>query len=608
MAVQPADLPEMLSDRQHDLGAMHGVYEEAKAWWRRSKERIALLDRVQNGDWPVMWPDGSSKTMKPKIGDSITADLEEIGKLVGGPEPTVLVEADDESEESSVKAAALRHAAIEAYRDRSNLGRLRPRLAMDLAGSGLATVVTLPDYQTKDPAHRLPLYFRQNPRYVFPNPGWDGIGECPDAMVGFRTKATAIEQKFPGALMKLGIDVKDAAKTEVELIDFYGPDVTLKVVVLTEASGFLRRQKARVVPLVDQPNPTGRSFAHLAMRASFDGQPRGQFDGAIAPLLLANQMVTMHMESLADMIFSEKIVRGVFENPGDIGPGATLFTRDPNATIERVAPAGSNPQMYADIQLLQNEARVGSSVSAARRGDISQNIASAQFVTAIQGRDATNVEDYQKTMADLETRANVRALAIDEKMLGTENGKPISKPVSGMSEGKRFATTYRPVDFAGRYDHKVVYGPGSQVDKLQQESRVIMRFREGLISLREALAQIAEGGDPVAVERDIFRDEVVRGVLEGLKGPVGPDSAPLEARVKALEMVEEGKTPLEIAKAIREVLEAQAQEAAPLLPTDALAEQEGLTPVPGRAVGGLPPGRSAARPSLSVLREALRGP
>ena len=273
-----------------------------------------------------------------------------------------------------------------------------------------------------------------------------------------------------------------------------------------------------------------------------------------------------------------------WDNPEDIGPGATLYTTDYQATIDRAATANSSLQMYQDLQLLLNQSREAAGVPAARHGDISQNIASAQFVNAIQGKYITLVSTYQELIADLEERANSVALAVDKAYMDWPD-----KVLAGVAGGRSFSGTYTPtLDISG-VDNRVVYGAGSGLDSYNRRIANIQDMQYGLISKRAARAQLDTVEDVVAMEAEIFREQLVDGFVAGIADP----QTDLQTRAKALALASEGKNAEEIAAIIQAEQEAQAQE-------QAMQQQAMEAVMGGQEQAGL--AQEGAMPQLPPMR------
>jgi hypothetical protein len=549
MPLSPDDVVEIRDERIAAAPSAEELYVTSTSYvnhHRLWKDRIRALDNVVNDIAPLLASNSVPADKRWQtfyIANSIKGDLHDVGMLVGDPKPTVVRDPADEGDKAQEDATLVQQ-VLAHYRRRSRLDRQRRLLAMDLAGAAAACWVIWPDLQEPDPTRAFPLYIRKDPRYVFPDPAWTGGDDLANMVITFRQKARTVETAYPGTLAKLftADELMEASNAEFDIVEFYDPSISMKVAVF--AGRLKGKDQHRATEIASLPNLVGRPLVVMGSRLAFDGQFRGQFDAAIAPLSAANAMFNMHLDQLADMIYSEKEVHGQWENAQDVGPGATLFTNDPGAKIIRTPPAGSHPQMFADIQLLREQAREAAAVPQARQGEISQNIASAAFVTAVQGKLATQVGDYQLALADMEERANSLALAVDEKYLDANE-----KPISGTAAGRHFSTKYTPsVAIKGNYDNRVVYGEGQGLDRMNRKIAILQDKNSGLISERRARIEGTEVEDVLAEERQIYREAFEKSVVAGM---VLPDT-PIHMRLQALDMLEEGKSMKEIAKMLLE--------------------------------------------------------
>jgi hypothetical protein len=322
------------------------------------------------------------------------------------------------------------------------------------------------------------------------------------------------------------------------------------------------------------------------VRPTFDGQFRGQFDKALGPLGTANRMMEMHLAQMADMIYSEKIVRGNFDNPQDVGPGATLTTMDYQASIERAKTANSSPQLYSDIQLLLDQARNSAGVPQARHGDVDQNIASAQFVTAIQGKYITAVKNYQELIGDMEMRANAIALAVDEMYLDYPD-----KLLSSSMGGRSFKGTYTPSQaIAGRYENRVVFGAGAGLDRYNAKIAALQDVQNRLVSRRTVRSQLEYVQDTLLEESEIAREAMEDSFIVMLADPNFDPGL----RLMALALASEGESMLTIAKQVFEAQQAaMAQQAA-------AAEAIAGAGLPGE-MAGAPPEQIPQLPALASV-------
>ncbi len=570
------------------------VYSQAADYIGRSREhkaRIARLDALARNQVDTVWPDGTVTQDVMKLAEYVTSDIDDLASLVAGPEPTIVVpQASDRPKD--MEATTRLQQVLYTYRRVNRVKRLRRQTAIDLIGTGLACWVVWPNYGA-DPSTSYPQYMRRDPRTVFPDPSLSDPSQLSSLVVSYTTKTRLLVATYPELKSELFTSREDpnTSTENVQVIEFYDRDWCVKIAHRPAKD---RRFNPRSVTIAAIRNTLGTPMALVAARETQDGQFRGQFDTALEPLATANKMMELHLAQMSDSIYAEKLVRGLWDNPEDIGPGATLYTTDYQANIDRAATANSSPQMYQDLQLLLNQSREAAGVPAARHGDISQNIASAQFVNAIQGKYITLVSTYQELIADLEERANSVALKVDRGYMEWPD-----KVLAGVAGGRSFAGSYTPsLDIIG-VDNRVVYGAGSGLDSYNRRIANIQDMQYGLISRRTARAQLDTVEDVVAMEAEIFKEQLVDGFVAGIAAP----ETDLATRAKALALAADGKNAEEIAAIINQEQQAQAaqmqmQQAAAEAMMGGGQMQGQMQAQPGLAqAGGLP-----ALPNINVRR------
>lgn len=593
MAMLRDDLERIVDARAQEGPVTDDIYAKASdyvGFQLSHKRRIAKLDALVNGDWGTLWPDGTVSQDLPKIADYITTDMEDLASLVAAVEPTTSVPPESDKPQD-IRASTMLQNIIATYRMVNQYRLTRARLALDLVGTGLACLIIQPRWNQQAPQLSYPQYVRKDPRHVYPDPDLSHPMAVTSGVVAYRTKARVLAANFPFVRTALftSRDNERWDTSDIEVLEYYDNEWCIKVCA-RRVSG---ERKPRLVELARYRNLLGSPMFLITARPTFDGQFRGQFDKAIAPLGTANKMMELHLAQLADEIYSEKIVRGVFDNPEDMGPGATLYTTDYQASIERAKPAGSHPQMYEDIRLLLAQSRESAGIPEARHGVVSQSIISGTGIDSLQGKYVTAVETYQGLLANLEMRANATALRVDEAYLDFPD-----KPLSGLAGGRSGEATYTPSeDIAGRYENRVVYGAGSGYDAYNRRLAVIQDIQYGLASRRSGREQLAYVEDVISEEAEINRERLEDGFITGLADP----NTPLDQRMRALALSAEGKSVVEIAA----IMDEEARQAAEKQ-TMMAAEQEELEAFAGGGAVGSEEtealNEAAALPSLQALR------
>jgi len=577
-------LPDIAAARANDTPLtatdVYSIAADFVGEHRAHKARVAKYDAIVDGRWNTVWPDGTTSEDMPKVAEYVSGDTEDLAGLVAGPEPTIVVPQKDDKP-PSVENALRRQQTLYTYRRLNKLKRLRKKTAIDLVSTGLACWVVWPDFNSY-----FPRVYRKDPRIVYPDPALDDPAELSSLVVRYVTKTRMLVAQYPTLIPELFTsneirygDLRESNE-QLEIIEFYDKGWCIKVIHRGARDA---RFKNRTITFAQLPNLTGKPMAMIAYRETADGRFRGQFDKAIPPLGTANKLMELHLAQQADMIFAEKIVRGSFDNPEDVGPGAILYTMDYQANIERAEVANSSQQMYQDVSLLLDQSREAAGIPQGRHGAVDQNIISAQGINALMGKYATAVTGYQESIGDLEQRAYSLMLEIDEKYLDAED-----KQLAGIAGGRSFTGTYTPSkDIVGQYENRVTYPAGSSMDSYNRSVQAVTQTQYGIISRRKAMELSDNVEDVDAMEAEIFQQQLVDGFAAGIAAP----ETDLLTRAEALILTQENKTPAEIALAIRDKLLAQQEAQAAV----ASAEESLVGPAPAPAAEG---GAAPALPPL----------
>lgn len=603
MSLSAKEVTELRDERVFEPPPASNIYSRSTSYvgkHTRHKARIRLLDAIIDNRPEMVWPDLLPDTQMqarariPVIGNPIRRDIEDMGKLAGGTEPTTIVDALRPTDKAQA-AATLLVQVLASYRRRNRTKRLRKKTATDLAKAGLSCWVIWPDYD-----EGFPRYVRRDPRDIYPDPGWRDGEDLRDLICSYTVKARELEELHPGVMSELFTlaERRDAGKRDVDVVEFYDKNVSMKV------AGIKRTPGSSATTLMALENRIGKPLAIIGTRLSADEEFRGQFDDALAPLGVANQMLVMMLDDMINQIYAQPWFKGRWDNLDEFGTGAALHTDDPVAEAGRIEPSHSNPQLFAHSQQLLQNARMTTGIPETRQGQAEQSIISARGIEALQGGLLTQVDDYLDTMADVEERANSLALAVDEMYLGYPayvkvgdkwegRGEPIRRNVSGMNAGANFSVSYTAKDIAERYDNRVVYGEGSGFDSYNRTAHVGQIVNFGFRSKRWGRMQIQGDVDVQDDEAQMFREQLEAGLTAQLQQP---GAIPPQALVQAMKLLD--------TKGIAEAMEFLYGTATP---AEAPAEEPMMDPMVQQDAmrkGGIPGKAKTLRalPSLGDLR------
>lgn len=520
-------------------------------------ERYATIDAIARGDWSVVFPDESTRAGKPTVMNQVQVELDDIARLVSETQPSLRIPPRGDSKTAET-AAAVKEAIATGYWSYNRAERLVPLTAMDLAGCGMSVWLCYTrggfDY---------PAVMRLDPRTCYPT---ILNGELTDLVTILKLKGRQLK-----ALRDIEIGKPN---DDVEIIGFWDNEISAELAYspTNKAGEWIEppvQHNLEMIPV---------AWAQLD---TFDGSIRGMFDQIGGIINIKNRIANLILDNADQMVYAPTVDWEI-ENIGEFGPGAHLHKNVAEATLERLEPASVSPQLFGLLQWLEGEARAGGGYPATRQGEVPQSIASASFVTSTMGQLTSTVRNIQRLISMQREQANRIMFAIDERKL--DNDKPLCRTVGGKK-------SYTPSkEIKGDYENQVVYGAGAGLDKANQYVLALQLKGAGLVSDETIMGELSEVTDPIGERDRIVREQMESALLQKFAA-----EAPLDMTMKAVALMGEGKSLLEVATALipqAEQQAAQAQAAAsgqapqgPLSPQDVQAQATSLEKggVPGQA-------------------------
>lgn len=536
--INESQLVELRSGRTHRLQEWH--------------ERVNKVDALYRGDWTVVFPGEASETDLPHVMNLVQVTLEDIDRLVSEARPSVKCYPASDNEEAQ-KNAYLREGVAFTYGEVNNWDVVRPRLAMDLAGTGAAFVAI-----TKDPKSLYPSWHRIDPRFAFPD---THNGVLQDLLVAQSMKLRQAARLFP----QLGLEQYDDPNKvdSCEIVEYYDDHEAVQGVLLMHAG---QPVKGGVFITKRWEHGLGVVPVAFAQLDSFDGDFRGMFDQITGSLATKNRIVKLVLDYTDQQVYAPIVSKGLMNPDEALGPMAH-FRLDPNvpdAQLGRLVPAGSSPQLFALLEYLEREQRGGVSYPAARQGEVSQSIASASFVASTQGSLTSVVRNLQRLLSFVQEQANVVSFKLDERYLNET--KPLAMPVGPKK-------TYKPSStIDGQYLNTVIYGAGGGLDRMNADVRVLQHLSAGLISRETAREQIEylpqDGEENDRIEREMAGSALAQKFLT---------EAPWDLVAQVYARMDDGRS---LAEAIKDVMAQQQQQQEQQQPTSPTLEAEAQTPGP----------------------------
>jgi len=545
---------------------------------------------VRQGDiskvYPAMFSEEYPKPLVANFVDVAARDLAE----VMAPLPSFNCAATNMVSDSARKAADTRTRIANYYVATSDLGIQMYSGADWFNTYGMLPAIVEMDYESNSPKIRM-----LNPFGVYPE--IDRFGRTISLTQIIASDAETLAAQFPEyASQIISRNQMTPGSPYLSVIRYHDKDQDL--IFLPERNNLV---------LANTPNPIGKCLARVAVRASLDGEARGQFDDVLAVQLARARFAVLQIQA------AEKSIQAPIAIPQDVqelalGPDAIMRSANPQA-IRRV-PLELPNGVFTESGVLERELRLGARYPEVRSGNLDASIITGRGVQALQAGFDTQVRAAQAQFARLFTDLVSLCFEVDEKIFGS-----ITKEIKGTDDGTPYSMKYVPSrDIKGEYGVDVRYGIMSGMDpnraiiallqmrsdKLvsrdyvrreipmelnvtQEEQRVdIEEMRD---SLRVALAQYAQAIPALAAQGQ-DPAQIIARISEVIKG-----------RQKGLQI----ETVIERAFAPEEQPEMMAQQMSPAGAAPAPASQ----PTPETPGGVAPAG--ATRPDIATLLASIGG-
>jgi hypothetical protein len=550
-----------------DEADLTGVREYRVSNYAGWKARIDKVDKLYRGEWDTIMPGESQERLEPMVANLIQIGLDDLSDLVSETLPSIRVYPRDDGEDAQ-KEAYLYESVGETYWEFNNGEDMVPELAYDVAGTGGVFV-----YADSSGDSMYPKYCRIDPRFCYPS---IVNGKLEDLFVVHTSKLRDAAAKFPA----LGKQIQQhyagsKGEPDVEIWEYYSEKVCCQAFALYKGNKMVKDS----VHIFKTWEPDiGRIPVAFARSKSFDGELRGIFDQVDTSIKTKNRIIQLIIDYSDELTYAPLVSKGLLNLESEkVGPDSHLRL-DPNvpdAHAQRMAPAGSSPQLYALIDFLEREQRSGIAYPAARQGEVSQSIASASFVNSTMGQLTSTVRAIQRCIGTLREDLFDLSLRLDKHYM-CENDEGMKKPLF-RAVGK--VKTYKPYSLKTPVNAKIVYGAGAGLDRMNADTRILQHLGANLISrqtARENIDYIAQDGEE--------EDRIQAEQAENIATQKFLQEAPWQEVGKVVGLMKEQGIGLidAIAQAAQEAPPPEAAPAPP--PTPGAMEPPG--PAPGEAAPG----------------------
>lgn len=558
------DVKELASRPLGEYLVVNRNYRVQETFADRDK-RYDDVDRLLRGEFGYVLPGDNAVVEPPMVMNLGLAFMQDIARLTTEQSPVYKapVYGDDKKDLTN---AHLREVIAETYWEENRGDLTIPQQAIDLAVCGAAYTVCW-----IDPTKEYPRFARVDPRHAYPN--IQG-GELLDLLVIHVFPAELAEAKFPGQGIMGTVKAKNL-KHEVEVWEFYRPGHASRWIAYLDKGGGVTSPNDLTflddVRYDDECMP-----AHMTQISTHDGAIRGMLDQLGHSLEAKNKIASLMTKYTEHKVFAPWEERGVL-NPTDTPGPNTVYHHDPNAPNEtfmrRVEPAGSDPALFALMNLMDLDQRGGIGYPASRQGEVGQSIASAAFVESTQGQLSSIVKDIQAHLADLRGEVTRTLFKFDVLYMDYR------KPLIGSVDGKN---TYSPSrDVKDRTRVRVQYGAGAGLSRTNADTRILNMLGARLIPRSVARDNIEFLKDRSDIQ-DRIEQENAEDALQQLFWPDPSVPIDIKFRVKK-KMTDDGLNLADAWEAVQSELAAEQQAQAPVAAEAAPAPEVPGAPAPTAA-------------------------
>ncbi|HKZ20346.1 MAG TPA: hypothetical protein VJQ57_09565 [Acidimicrobiia bacterium] len=454
----------------------------------------------------------------------------------------------------------------------------------------------------------MPVIEHRDARTVYPEPDWRPGSNLKRAMIARKVRLSQLDSdvqaRVEEAAGSKSQTLHQKLNEEVTLVEYHDCHESLVAILYYTGPSSSTQQSGNYIPVLLEriPNELGVCQVVVEQRITPDGEPRGQFDQVIRPLLAYQRLQGMALDYADQAVYSDLYVID------PIGPipegGGGVIQLGPNGKIGRVPPAVSSLSLFQELAQLMDAIHLGGRWPKSRPGEIAQSQASAKFLESSVGMMNTAIKTLHLIFKRFGEKLLRICLTMDHKL-----SKPGARTMAGVLRNQQFLEEYNPtVDIDPRVKVDLVYGLGLGREPAQSAVLHIQYHQLGAISLRTVMESIEGLTD---IERELrqldvekFETMALSKLMQGVESGALPD----EALVAIAKARQNGKSLIDV---FEEFVVKPQQEAAATQVQSGLGQ--GLLP-PGPApgapgAGGMPvPPPPAAPDLIAQLSSPAGGP
>lgn len=580
-----------------DIEQLPALYNTFRARWADRDDRMLTMQAMVTGESLVTTtPDDEDQpNNSPNLIQVGIEDTAESAALM----PTLRAMAPPNS--SGRETAAMMERIAASYLERAGGHLFLVRDFMDLVGYGFFCLSESLDFETK-----LTRLDRRDVMGCYPEPGWrpgDSIRRCLFARLIFRSQLPLEYQQKLAMFERELMNETYSQQQEIVLVEWYDEEQIVVAALYSRNFSSLTGQGSEWLPVELERFDHNYKLCpvQIGQRVTLDGEPRGQFDQVVEPLLAHARLFRMAIDFADQAVYSDLWVKD------PIGPlpwgGGGVIQLGPNGAIGRVPPAVSSLSLFQELDRLTDAIHLGGRWPKSRPGEIDQSIASAKFLESSVGMMNTAIRTYHEIMVDTLGMALNAALKIDK----THGRKGAT--VQGVLRNQRYTLEYDPkTDIDLTIPVKVEYGLGLGKDPSQSAVLHIQYAQAGFIS-KETVQESIDGITDVERERRrLDTEQMTMMLMAKLQQAVESGQIPDEVLFKMLDARNKGEDMISLLKKYMIKPQQDAQASGIMSGLGGGLQQPGGPPAPPGGAGPQPPAPPAAPQLMAALSSPAGGP
>lgn len=516
------------------LADMKSMREHALFVHQKWKQEIALADKIDRGEWEILWPDGGLEESEPLVENVYNQALEDKTLSAGAILPQIFTfprrgTRSDRGEQNAAK----RKRSMLAYWDNSRLAGNLKRYYRDIYHTGAVYGIPWCNWYAP-PEGRHPFFLRLDPRQVFPL-GRDSTDRLTVGLVMRQRRIDDLTSP-PSAggwgedhpIIKRLLAERETRNQRAEYFEeIFFFDSTEWAVAIADSQLPATWQGTPWVPgdvsqaqqgslIVDWLKPPEAHYLDTcplkeARRVTGDDQIRGALVDVIPGLKVAQNFMAALLDDLQASVYAPVMLDNI-KNFQDYGPGAVLVGDGTGkAQVVRDRPAVNFEAQQTVAQIIER-ARNQAFEPGQRSGEAGASIVSQKGIVSLMGSFNSELAAAQYDIQNLIQELTSACANLDEVWA------PGTKQIWGVDDNsKAYDESYDPTSlYGGDYRCIVTYGERSGLDEQNWLIRLATMKNIGAISLRTLMMKAGISEDVLAEETDMAIENLINLFYQGV--------------------------------------------------------------------------------------------